>query len=78
MSHGVWPRRISSLYGALSSLSGFWGLGVAWDCGFGQVVCYSDSMLVVSLISQPPSDFHAFTVFVGKIRDLLLSDWTVI
>ena len=55
----------------------FRGLAIAWDCGFRRVVCYSDSSLVVSLVKDPPSHFHAFVVLIHNIRDLLHRSWVV-
>ncbi|XP_057420427.1 uncharacterized protein LOC130714518 [Lotus japonicus] len=50
---------------------------MAWQLGHRQVVCYSDSLLAVTLIQEPPSHFHEFAVLINNICDLLRKDWVV-
>lgn len=47
------------------------GLQLAWDEGYRRVVCFSDSLLPVSLIRSPQLAFHENAVVIGTICDLL-------
>ena len=47
------------------------GLRLALDMGLDELVCYSDSLLSVNLISEGVSKFHAYTVLMQDIKDIL-------
>ncbi|XP_057429441.1 uncharacterized protein LOC130722649 [Lotus japonicus] len=61
----------------MEHLAIFHGLRIAWDLGIRHVVCFSDSMLAISLVRDPPSQFHVFAVLVNNICALLRRDWEV-
>ncbi|XP_057444905.1 uncharacterized protein LOC130737157 [Lotus japonicus] len=62
---------------AMELLAIFRGLRLAWDRGFRRVVCYSDSLLAVSLILRPPSMFHEHAGLISSICGLLRREWSV-
>ncbi|XP_057444631.1 uncharacterized protein LOC130736871 [Lotus japonicus] len=62
---------------AMELLAVFKGLQLAWDGGFRRVVCFTDSLLAVSLILRPPSEFHENAAIIRAIGDLLNRSWEV-
>jgi len=46
------------------------GLRLALEMGLDEVVCYSDSLLSVNIISEDVSKFHTCTVLVQDIKDI--------
>jgi ribonuclease HI len=47
------------------------GLRLASDMGMEDLICYSDSLLSVTLISAEVSKFHAYAVLIQDIKDIL-------
>ena len=47
------------------------GLLLAIDTGIDEMVCYSDSMLSIQLLTTDTSYYHAYTVLIQDIKDLL-------
>lgn len=54
------------------------GLRLAWDRGFQNLICYSDSMNGISLLRDPLPLFHKYAVLVQEIRICLQMDWTAV
>jgi len=50
----------------------FHGLQMVSALGIFDFVCYSDSLLSVSLINGPPLKFHAYATLIQDIKDLLI------
>ncbi|KAL4293175.1 hypothetical protein HN51_043650 [Arachis hypogaea] len=54
------------------------GLLLAWDWGIRKLICHSDSMTVVSLVSNGGNhDRHQFAGLLANIQELLQRDWQV-
>ena len=53
------------------------GLQVAWNKGCRRLVCYSDSLLTVTLVNHPPPGSHQCAGVIACIRDFLHRDWLV-
>jgi ribonuclease HI len=49
----------------------FHGLSIATDLGITELVCYSDSLLSINLISGNPSRYHVHAVLIQDIKDKL-------
>jgi len=47
------------------------GLLLAIDTGIDDMVCYSDSMLSIQLLTSDTSYYHAYAVLIQDIKDLL-------
>lgn len=54
------------------------GLKLAWNSGFRSMVCYTDSLNVLSLIKDPLPLYHKYAVLVQAIHDFMRRDWEVI
>ncbi|XP_024630785.1 uncharacterized protein [Medicago truncatula] len=46
------------------------GLRMALEAGIEELVCYSDSMLAIKLVTEQASNFHAYVVLIQDIKDL--------
>jgi len=46
---------------------------LAVQLGFEEMVCYSDSMLSIKLLTEHASSFHAYAVLIQDIKDILLT-----
>lgn len=53
------------------------GVKLAWHKGFCDIICYSDSMNVISLLRDPLPPFHKYVVLVQEIRAFMSRDWSV-
>lgn len=53
------------------------GLKIAWDRGFRDIICYTDSMNAMQLIKEQQADFHRYATIVQEIKDLLILPWKV-
>lgn len=49
------------------------GLLMAAENGIEEMICYTDSLLSVKLLTNSSSRFHAYAVLIQDIQDLLLS-----
>ncbi|XP_024630789.1 uncharacterized protein [Medicago truncatula] len=47
------------------------GLFLAVQLGIEELVCYSDSMLSVKLLTEHVSNYHVYTVLIQDIKDIL-------
>jgi ribonuclease HI len=54
------------------------GLEVRWNKGFRNVVCFSDSLQVVTLIKEGVLPFHSFANELQKIVQLRRRSWNVL
>lgn len=53
------------------------GLQLAWDRGFRNLICYTDSLHAKSLITDQVIVYHRYASILQEIRDLLALPWTV-
>jgi hypothetical protein len=53
------------------------GLQLCWENGFKHIVCFSDSLQVVTLIKIGVSPHHRFANEIHSIQLLLSRDWNV-
>jgi ribonuclease HI len=53
------------------------GLEICWLNGFRNLVCYSDSLLAVTLIREGVSAYHKYANEIQCIRHLLRRNWNV-
>lgn len=53
------------------------GLLLAWDQGYRQVVCYSDSLLAIHLVQGPFNQLHAYATVIQNIKDCIHRNWSV-
>lgn len=53
------------------------GLKIAWERGYRNLLCYTDSMNAKTLIQDQSIDFHRYATIVQEIRDLLNLPWSV-
>lgn len=53
------------------------GLKLAWDRGFRNITCYTDSLVAKLLINEHNIEFHRFATIIQEIRDFLALPWTV-
>ncbi|MED6172519.1 hypothetical protein PIB30_118000 [Stylosanthes scabra] len=80
---GTWVVGISGFLGNSSILHAELaaverGLLLAWDWGIRKLICHSDSMTVVSLVSNGGNhDRHQFAALLANIQELLRRDWVV-
>ncbi|KAF1889939.1 hypothetical protein Lal_00025269 [Lupinus albus] len=51
-----------------------YGLQLAWDMRFKKVICYSDSMDVISLVHGSWPNHHHYMAIVLRIQDLIHMD----
>lgn len=49
------------------------GLLLAVESDYEEMVCYSDSMLSIKVVTEQDSNFHAYVVLIQDIKDLLSS-----
>ncbi|XP_057729031.1 uncharacterized protein LOC130944631 isoform X3 [Arachis stenosperma] len=66
---------VSILYAELIALKR--GLILAWDWGIRMLLCHSDSLMVVSLVSRDLDYHHEYAGLVADIQNLLERDWEV-
>lgn len=81
-SHGSWihgflgfGQQNSVLHMELMAI--FKWLELVWTLGYRHVVCFSDSMLAINLVRDPPSQYHVFAVLIAHICQLLKRSWRV-
>lgn len=65
---GYIPASTDILFAELSVMHR--GLSMAVETGIEELVCYSDSMLAIKLITEQASNFHAYAVLIQDIKDL--------
>lgn len=66
---------ISSLHAELWGL--YHGLSLAWDKGYRNVTCYSDSQFAISLVKESSSIFHKYASLIHSVQALLNKNWSV-
>jgi len=49
------------------------GMLLAVEKGFKEIVCYSDSLLSIKLLTERASHYHAYVVLIQDIKDLISS-----
>lgn len=54
------------------------GLLLAWEMGIRLLVCYTDSMLALNLVSNPSNQFDLYAALIQTIKDVLKRDWTLL
>jgi ribonuclease HI len=59
------------LFAELTAL--YQGLKLAVSFNFGEVTCYSDSILTVNLIKEELNHFHVYAVLIQNIKDIMRS-----
>lgn len=55
----------------------FMGLCLAWEQGYTNIILETDSLSVVSLLSDNNSFISTNNVLLKKCKDLLIRDWNV-
>ncbi|GAU30259.1 hypothetical protein TSUD_68110 [Trifolium subterraneum] len=63
------PHSSETLYAELTAL--FHGLSLARSMNFTDVICYSDSLLCVKILHEPPHKFHKYAALIQDINDLI-------
>jgi len=53
------------------------GLKAAWEKGYKDVICYSDSTLVVHLVSTMVNPWHHYVAIINNVQDLLQRNLSV-
>jgi len=53
------------------------GLKAAWERGYRDVICYSDSTLTVQLVSTTANPWHHYVAIISNVQDLLQRSWSV-
>ncbi|PNX92804.1 ribonuclease H [Trifolium pratense] len=51
------------------------GIKIAREAGYNRLFCYSDSKMVLDLISKDRNSFHCYAATIAKIRNLLKLEW---
>jgi ribonuclease HI len=69
-------RQANILYAEIMAV--LHGLDLCWTKGYREVICYSDSLLAVSLINKGVHPFHSFANEINKIRQLKSRAWNVL
>ncbi|KAJ1390058.1 Ribonuclease H domain [Sesbania bispinosa] len=55
----------------------YYGLKLCWEKGYKFINCFSDSLLAVHLIKEPPGIHHRYATLLAAIHGLLQRAWTV-
>ena len=55
----------------------YYGLKAAWERGYRDVICYSDSTLPVQLVSNMVNPLHHYAAIISNVQDLLQRSWNV-
>ena len=53
------------------------GLKAAWERGYMEVICYSDSTLVAKLVSTMVNPWHHYATIISNVQDLPHRSWSV-
>ncbi|PNX95949.1 ribonuclease H [Trifolium pratense] len=53
------------------------GLQLAWDKGLSNIICYSDSLNVVKLVTAPITPMHLYAAILQEVKNLMNRNWTV-
>jgi len=69
--YGFIPNSTDILLAELTAIHQ--GLNLAIDLNVSDLMCYSDSLLVVHLIRNDTSRFHIYAVLIQNIKDLLVN-----
>lgn len=54
------------------------GLILAWNACLRNLICYTNSLNVITLIREQLPPFHKYAVIVQDIHDLLQRNWEVV
>ncbi|MCI04266.1 hypothetical protein A2U01_0025312 [Trifolium medium] len=46
------------------------GLQLAWDKGLSNVICYSDSLNAIKLVTAPITPMHLYAAIMQKVKNL--------
>jgi len=52
------------------------GIKLCWQAGFKKVICYSDSLHVVKLVTMETHRYHHYANMVEIIKDYMKKDWS--
>ncbi|CAJ2652542.1 unnamed protein product [Trifolium pratense] len=55
----------------------YYGLVLAWDFGFTELWCYSNSKSAIKLISETVNTWHRYAAIIHNIKELLARDWRI-
>jgi ribonuclease HI len=53
------------------------GLKVAWDQGYRNIICYSDSTLSIQLVEGEVSPWHHYASILANIKALVKRNWSI-
>jgi ribonuclease HI len=53
------------------------GLKVAWDLGYRNIICYSDSTLAIQLIDEMGNLWHHYASILANIKDMVNRNWHI-
>ncbi|CAJ2632849.1 unnamed protein product [Trifolium pratense] len=81
-SNGKWIYGFAGTVGIstilhVELLAIYHGLKVAWDQGYRNIVCYSDSTLSIQLIGRDVNSWHHYASILTNIRDLVKRNWSI-
>lgn len=79
---GVWQIGFCGFLGAVDVLKVelvaiLQGLSIAWALGARKLITYSDSLMVVSLVSQEVNPLHKYALVISNIREMIHRPWTI-
>jgi ribonuclease HI len=55
----------------------YYGFKVAWDQGYRNIICYSDSTLSLQLIGGKVNPWHHYASILANISDLVKRNWSI-
>lgn len=81
-SDGAWLCGFFGSIGIATSLQAklwalYHGLNLAWNRGFRDVICYSDSQTAISLVKDQVPIFHHCAALIKSVQDLLRKEWFI-
>jgi ribonuclease HI len=81
-SDGAWVHDFAGNIGFSNILHAellavYHGLTLAWELDIKDLWCYSDSKIVIKLLSDHVNDWHCYAAIIYNIKDLLARDWRV-
>lgn len=53
------------------------GLRIAWQYGYKDLICYTDSTLVINLVHRESNVWHHYAAIINNIKDLVARNWRV-
>ncbi|CAL0327701.1 unnamed protein product [Lupinus luteus] len=79
---GNWITRFSGYVGISTNMYDelkaiYHGLNHAWNYGFRNIMCHSDSLQAISLVTHDIPQYHIYATIATTIQDLLRRTWTV-